>query len=129
MSVLQGPAVSWLTWMTTPWRVAAVAYVVLEGVLGALAFSGDLPADGGPTGLGPPGVELTAFALLLPCLVVTLPVFYVVGALAWTASAHLDGHPAWPVTATFTLMFVAAATFNVAVVSVLARGLARRLKR
>ena len=93
-----------------------MAYVALEGVLGAIAFS---PAAGAG---GPSGVEIAAFALLLPILVVALPVFYVVGAGAWSVT----GPSLWPVTLTFAVLFVGAATVNVLVLSLFARGVARR---
>ena len=109
-------ALGWFTWMTTPWRALAMAYVVLEGVLGAIAFSSR------PDGMGPSGIELTALALLLPTLVMALPVFYVVGAGAWDVA----GQSQWPVTLTFTVLFVGAATVNVTVLTLFARGVARR---
>ena len=64
------------------WRVVAAGYVLLEAVLGAIAFSSD--ADH-------PKVEVEAFLLALPMVVVTIPVVYVVGAIAWNVRDALPG--------------------------------------
>jgi hypothetical protein len=60
------------------WRAVAFAYIVLEGVLGAVAFASVDPR---------PAVEWTAFLLLAPGVFITLPVIYVVGAMAWNVPA------------------------------------------
>ncbi|MBV9831111.1 MAG: hypothetical protein JOZ82_05905 [Marmoricola sp.] len=102
------------------WKLAALGYVVLEGVLGAVAFSAE---DAKPV------VEWIAFLLLLPGLVVTLPVIYVCGAWAWNLRDSLPHQPMWPVTLIFTTLFVAAAVVNVALVRVLTRAVLRRRRR
>jgi hypothetical protein len=85
-------------------RVVAVGYVLLDAVLGALAFSSDASH---------PKVEVAAFLLALPMVVVTIPVIYVVGAMAWNVRSGLAGEPMWPVTVTFTALFTATALLNV----------------
>jgi hypothetical protein len=85
----------------------AAVYVVTLGAAGAYSFSS--------TGTGVGAVELTAFALMLPGLVVSLPVIYLVGAIAWQVRADLPGEPMWPVTITFTLLFAATAMVNVVI--------------
>jgi len=92
--------------------VVAVGYVATVGVLGAVAFSEDA---------GPSTVELVAFVLLLPTLPIALPVIYVVGAWAWNVRAAMPGEPMWPVTVTFTVLFVAAAIANVLVLRAASR--------
>jgi hypothetical protein len=99
--------------MRLPWpprivRQIGSVYVLVMTVAGGYAFSS---AD--PESLE---VELVAFVLLLPALVVALPVMYVVGALAWQLRADLPGEPMWPVTLTFALLFAASATANVLIV-------------
>jgi hypothetical protein len=92
--------------MRPPVAVLATGYVVTVGLLGGLAFAHNN---------GPSTVELVAFLLLLPTLPISLPVIYVVGALAWNIRASMPGEPMWPVTVTFTLLFIAAAIANVLV--------------
>ena len=89
------------------WRLVALGYVLLEAVLGAIAFSSDHDHA---------RVEVTAFVLALPMVVATIPVIYVVGAIAWNLRDSLAGHPMWPVTVTFTVLFAATAVLNVLVV-------------
>ncbi len=81
--------------------------MLLVSVLGAVAFS---------TENARPSVEWPAFLLLLPTAVVTLPVMYVVGAIGWSIRDSLAGHPMWPVTLTFTVLFAGAALVNVVVI-------------
>jgi uncharacterized membrane protein len=88
-------------------RAAALAYVLLVAVLGALSFSSDQAR---------PSVEWPAFLLLLPTVVLTLPVMYGVGAIAWSIRDAIPGQPMWPVTVTFTLLFAGAAVVNVVVI-------------
>ena len=87
-----------------PWRLAAVGYVLVDAVLGALAFSSEQAH---------PAVEVAAFVLVLPAVIVALPVIYVVGAMAWHLRDALAGRPMWPVTVTFTVLFAATAILNV----------------
>ena len=89
-----------------PWRVAAAGYVLVDATLGAIAFSSDQAR---------PPVEIAAFLLALPAVVVTIPVIYVLGAAAWNLSAAMPGRPMWPVTLTFTGLFAATALLNVMV--------------
>ena len=90
-----------------PWRMAAATYVLVDGTLGAIAFSSDVAR---------PPVEIAAFALALPALVATIPVVYVVGAWAWDVRDSMTGTPMWPVTVTFTLLLAATAILNVVLV-------------
>ena len=60
-------------------------------------------------------MEVAAFLLALPMVVVTIPVVYVVGAVAWNVRDALPGDPMWPVTLTFTALFAATALLNVVV--------------
>ena len=102
------------------WRIVAGCYLALEGVLGALSFASE---DARPT------VEWIAFLLLLPAAVVTVPVIYVVGAGAWNIRASMAHEPMWPVTVTFTALFVAAAAANVALLWFLGSAISRRRGR
>jgi hypothetical protein len=86
--------------------LVAVGYVLLEAVLGAIAFSSDTDH---------PRVEIAAFVLALPMVVATLPVIYVVGAISWNVRDAVDGQPMWPVTVTFTVLFATTAVLNVLV--------------
>ena len=88
------------------WRVLAVGYVLLEAVLGAIAFSSDTDH---------PRAEVAAFVLALPMVVATIPVIYVVGAVAWNVRDGLAGQPMWPVTVTFAALLAATAALNVLV--------------
>ena len=83
----------------------SVTYVVVITLLGYDAFSAR------PL-LGPWG-ELAAFLLLFPAVFVELPVIYVVGASAWTVREGMPGQPMWPVTVTFTVLFLGSAVLNV----------------
>jgi hypothetical protein len=87
-----------------PWRLVAVGYVLVDTILGAVAFSSDRDR---------PTVEVAAFLLALPAVVVTIPGIYVVGALAWNLRDALAGRPMWPVTVTFTCLFALTALANV----------------
>lgn len=90
--------------MTIAWRLVALLYVLVDAGLGAAAFAEDQARA---------PVEIAAFLLLLPTLLVSIPVIYVVGAMAWHVRDQMSGHPMWPVTGVFTGLFVAAATVNV----------------
>lgn len=101
-------------WPRRPiWRLVAVTYVALEGVLGAVAFS-SVEAR--------PGVEWTAFLLLLPGLVATFSVIYLGGAIAWSVPAS----SLWPVTVIYSLLFIGAAVANVCLLCVMAPALRGR---
>lgn len=103
--------------MSRPWRIAPLGYVVLEGVLGAVAFSADHAR---------PLAEWSAFLLLLPSVFFTLPVIYVVGAVAWNIRDSMMGEPMWPVTVIFSGLFLAAAVINVVLVWLLVSAFLRR---
>ncbi len=103
--------------MSRPSTFVAGGYVVLEAVLGAIAFSAE---DGRPL------VEWIAFLLLVPSVVVTFPVLYVVGATGWSVRDSLPGEPMWPVALVFSVLFLAAALLNVLVIRVAANALLRR---
>jgi hypothetical protein len=91
---------------TLPWRLAGGGYVLLEAVLGAIAFSSETDH---------PRVEVAAFVLALPMVVATLPVIYVAGAIAWNVRDALAGQPMWPVAVTFGVLLAATALLNVVV--------------
>ena len=99
----------------------SVPYVVVVTLLGYDAFSAQ------PL-LGPWG-EVAAFVLLLPAVVVELPVIYVVGALAWSIREGMAGEPMWPVTLTFTALFLASAVINAVLVRYLVRHVVRCVGR
>jgi biotin transporter BioY len=103
--------------MSRPWLLAATGYVVLEAVLGAVAFSTE---DGRPL------VEWIAFLLLAPAVIVTFPVMYVVGAAGWSIRDSMPGEPMWPVALVFSALFLAAAIVNVLVIWVAVNALRRR---
>lgn len=96
----------------------SVLYVLTVTAFGYDAFSAD-------PRLGWVG-ELLAFVLLLPSVFVALPVIYVVGAAAWNVREGMAGQPMWPVTLTFTVMFLGFAVANAWVVRFVARGLTTR---
>lgn len=93
------------------WRLVALAYVVLETALAAYAFSGEAAHQ---------RAEITAFVLALPAMIVAIPVVYLVGAAAWSLRDQHAGHPIWPVTVTFALLFAVTATANVVLVRLVA---------
>lgn len=96
----------------------SVPYVVAVTLLGYDAFSAQ------PL-LGPWG-EVAAFVLLLPAVFVELPVIYVVGAAAWNVREGMAGQPMWPVTLTFTVLFLASAVANAWLVGHLRRAVTAR---
>lgn len=58
-----------------------------------------------------------ALALSLPSLLLLLPALYVVVSKAWNVTGADHGGITWPVTAAYVVMFTAAATLNVGLVS------------
>jgi hypothetical protein len=103
--------------MSPRWGIAALGYAAFEGALGAAAFSAE---DAKPL------VEVAAFVLLLPGLVVTLAVIYLVGALAWNVRDTMASRPMWPVTATLSALFVVAAVANVVLIWLVVSVMLRR---
>jgi hypothetical protein len=65
----------------------------------------------------------------LPCMILTLPILYVVGAAAWNVTDADSGGPMWPVTAAYTLVFTLTAVANVGLVRLLGFLLARAVLR
>jgi hypothetical protein len=96
----------------TAWRVVAACYVVLEGVLGAVVFGSVEQRS---------GLEWTAFLLLIPGVVVTLPFIYFLGAMAWNVPAS----SLWFVGSAYSALFIGAAVVNVAFLCRLARAVRR----
>jgi len=86
------------------WAVVAVVYVLVDAGLGAIAFSSDDAR---------PAIEIAAFVLALPAVVVTVGVIYVGGAMGWNLRDALPGDPMWPVATTFAALFAATAITNV----------------
>ncbi len=102
-------------------RLLVVGYVATVAALAAASFS---DPQGQVT-----RQEVAVLLLTLPAVAPLLPVLYVAGATAWNLTGAAEGSPMWPVTVTYTLVFVGIAVANAWLVTTLLRTTWRRLRR
>jgi hypothetical protein len=101
-----------------PGQLVGATYVAVVAALTAFAFRPG--ADGFNVAEG------VAAALTLPMIIPSLPVIYVVGALAWNLGGTDSGDPTLLVTFTFTALMTAVAIANVWLFSLVWRWLRSR---